>query len=769
MKIVKDLAHLLLFVGIGLVVFSLTGGVPRNLDEANLKTAEVSSPVEFSPAITTDLDDYRWPINSDQRITSTFAEFRSNHFHGGIDIGTHDRTGVEVYAARDGYVARISVSPFGYGRFLVLRHLDGYYTTYAHLRSFNPVLEKLVHEKQLKEGKFSVELRFSPGEIVVRKGELVAYSGDSGEGSAHLHFEIRDERFNPVNPFLCPGIQESDDTYPPIFRRLAVVPLNANSLVEYEFSPQVFHPKYSKRGEYKLPEVIRCTGMVGFEIDAQDKSSASRYMRGVYKLVFQVDGQTLFQSERNKFPVDETSEIGLEYDWRLWREHRGEFEKLFVDQGNTLPFYSSNFPYAGAVSSQTISEGMHSFKILATDFSGNTSELSGAFVLNHPPAIEIQGVTDNQLYVVVPNLDKVQTVKIETRQLSEKRWHEENYRAKDLVVGRDSLLIPIDTRLCDVVRLTAKNIWGTVSFPSYYFLRRPHTAGRVWIEKDIADNFLKISVRSDVPLITPPVVEVQQGEAITEVPVHAVDEMHYDGVFKLSDSFSGISFIKAFCETGSRRSEAFDSFKINSITPEHGGTILSDDGNFTAEFPAGAVYAPVHLSVEKIDEATYSIEPRNLLLRGSYSVTLRYPAEYEERDNFALYTKDRGEWTFSQAQRDTRSHAFILHKEHSLGEFGIFTDTKPPVLWRWSASHYNRADHPLFSFAVRDNFSGVDANEINLFLNGKRVIPEYNPERHKVFFTPFEPVPRGRYTVTIEVKDHAGNAVHATKTLTVFR
>ncbi|MDE3057430.1 MAG: M23 family metallopeptidase [Bacteroidota bacterium] len=779
MKAFKKIIQVLFFAGMGFAMLSLFGGTVQNLGEEKTRTADRSSP-KFSPAITTDLGDYLWPINVEQRITSNFAEFRSTHFHGGIDIGTHDRTGAEVYAARDGYVASVSVSPYGYGRWLVIRHPDGYYTTYAHLSSFNPTIERLVHEEQMRKGKFSVELRFAPGAIAVHKGELVAYSGESGEGSAHLHFEIRDAHFNPVNPFLCPAIKESDDATPPIFRRLAVVPLTARSLVDYEFSPQIFHAQYVESGEYKIPGTLRCTGTVGFEVDAQDKSAASRYMRGIYKLQFQVDGKALFESVRNKFPIDATREIGLEYDWGLWRQHRGEFEKLYIDRGNTLPFHSSTVLYDGAVSSPKVSEGVHSFKIVATDFSGNTSALSGTFVLNHPPALEILGADDAKLKVYVPHLDRVQSVTIKTKKLSSSQWHEKEYDAKDIAAGHDSLSIPLDDARqngFNVVRLTATNIWGTTSFPSYYLLERQQTIGRVWIDKEFTNDFLKISVCSDVPLRISPVAEVQQGETIASVPLHAVNEMRYDGVYRLSDTYCGKSFIKAYCEIRRRggRLDAFDSFTIISVTPESGGVISSGDGNFVAEFPPGAVFVPIHLDVKKVGEAAYSIEPRDQLLHGGYSVTLHYPSRYDGEETSALYIRDRGEWNFTHARRDARSRTFYLRNEHSLGEFRIFTDTKAPTIRRWDASHVNRAGRPLFSFSVRDNFSGVDADEINVFMNpvnganGERVIPEYDPERHRVFFVPFEPVPRGQYTVSIEVKDRAGNAAHAAKLLTVFR
>ena len=53
----------------------------------------------------TDIYDYNWPIKAKPFITSSFAEYRATHFHAGIDISTEHAIGLEVYSARDGYVA----------------------------------------------------------------------------------------------------------------------------------------------------------------------------------------------------------------------------------------------------------------------------------------------------------------------------------------------------------------------------------------------------------------------------------------------------------------------------------------------------------------------------------------------------------------------------------------------------------------------------------------------------------------------------------------
>ena len=72
--------------------------------------------------ISTKVDDYIWPTKIPRRITSSFGEFRSNHFHAGLDISTENKIGVGVFAMREGYVEKATVSPYGYGKIIVLKH-----------------------------------------------------------------------------------------------------------------------------------------------------------------------------------------------------------------------------------------------------------------------------------------------------------------------------------------------------------------------------------------------------------------------------------------------------------------------------------------------------------------------------------------------------------------------------------------------------------------------------------------------------------------------
>ena len=48
---------------------------------------------------------FRNPMSHDIGLSATFGEFRTNHFHSGLDIRTGGAIGKPVYAAADGYVA----------------------------------------------------------------------------------------------------------------------------------------------------------------------------------------------------------------------------------------------------------------------------------------------------------------------------------------------------------------------------------------------------------------------------------------------------------------------------------------------------------------------------------------------------------------------------------------------------------------------------------------------------------------------------------------
>ena len=72
------------------------------------------------------------PLGIPLILAGNFGELRENHFHTGLDFKTEGREGLPVIAAHDGVIARVKVSPFGYGRALYLSGPTGITTVYAH-------------------------------------------------------------------------------------------------------------------------------------------------------------------------------------------------------------------------------------------------------------------------------------------------------------------------------------------------------------------------------------------------------------------------------------------------------------------------------------------------------------------------------------------------------------------------------------------------------------------------------------------------------------
>lgn len=99
-------------------------------------------------------------------------------FHYGIDFNIKSKT--NIYVTADGEVLAIIESDSGYGNRIIVDHLNGYKTLYAHL---NGVYNVSVGDK-------------------VKKGQIIAQSGNSGLSTGpHLHYEIQKDG-KTLNPRL---------------------------------------------------------------------------------------------------------------------------------------------------------------------------------------------------------------------------------------------------------------------------------------------------------------------------------------------------------------------------------------------------------------------------------------------------------------------------------------------------------------------------------------------------------------------------------------
>ena len=126
------------------------------------------------------------PLGIPLLVTAGFGEVRSQHFHSGLDFSTGHRQ-QPVYAVEDGEIYRIRTAAGGYGKAVYIHHPNGIGSVYAHLDRFAPEIEAFVRNIQLKQMRFDLDTLIHPGQIKISKGQLIAFSGNTGSSTApHL-------------------------------------------------------------------------------------------------------------------------------------------------------------------------------------------------------------------------------------------------------------------------------------------------------------------------------------------------------------------------------------------------------------------------------------------------------------------------------------------------------------------------------------------------------------------------------------------------------
>ena len=146
---------------------------------------------------------YISPFNFPLLLSGTFGELRSNHFHTGIDIKTESVEGKEIRSIADGYISRIKVSTWGYGRVIYIVHPEtGHTSVYAHMQIFNEKIEKIIQKKQYKKKSFEVNYYPEKNTILIKQGDIIGTVGSTGRATgAHLDVRLNwfDTRLDPMS------------------------------------------------------------------------------------------------------------------------------------------------------------------------------------------------------------------------------------------------------------------------------------------------------------------------------------------------------------------------------------------------------------------------------------------------------------------------------------------------------------------------------------------------------------------------------------------
>lgn len=313
---------------------------------------------------------YQWPVQATQAIVANFGELRPNHYHMGLDCRTEQVQNKRVLAAADGYIAKVKVEPWGFGRAIYINHPNGHTTLYAHLNDFNPDLEKYVTDQQYKLKSWAVYLDIPANLFPVKQGDFIAFSGTTGGSQGpHVHFEIRDTKTDKVlNPLLM-GFPIKDNIAPDILR-LAVYD---RTISTYEQTPKIYALKkvngiYTPAGG----SIKINTPKVSFAITAYDRYTGSTNQNGIYEAVLYDNDKAISGFRMDSISYDETRYLNAHIDYRYRAAGGPYLQHLSRLPGNEGGIYKTDVG-GGVINFETEKE--HAIRISVADPNGNTSNI----------------------------------------------------------------------------------------------------------------------------------------------------------------------------------------------------------------------------------------------------------------------------------------------------------------------------------------------------------------------------------------------------------
>ena len=289
---------------------------------------------------------YRSPLEIPLIFAANFGELRTNHFHMGVDYKTKHVEGMKIFSVQDGYVSRIKVSSYGYGKAIYINHPEGVTSVYAHCSLFKGKIDSIVKFYQHLQESFEIDIELTADEIKVKKGQVIALSGNTGGSTApHLHFELRDTKTETALNPLKFGYKIKDSKSP----KLSHLKIYSLSKEGYIASDKSFKYKLSLTNNIYFPEqktiyipinFLPENGGLGFSFDAYDPYDLSYNKLGIYESKLIINDELMFETKIDSISFDHTRYINTYTDFHEFSNNRRNYHKSFKNLNNPLTIYN---------------------------------------------------------------------------------------------------------------------------------------------------------------------------------------------------------------------------------------------------------------------------------------------------------------------------------------------------------------------------------------------------------------------------------------------
>lgn len=702
-------------------------------------------------------------------MSSSFCEYRPGHYHAAIDIKTWKQEGFPCYAIADGRVLRIRLSPFGYGKVIYLQLDDGNIAVYAHLKSFTPELDKLIRKKQIANKRYTLNWR--PKYWPVKKGEIIAYTGQTGIGVPHLHFEVRDSRHQPINPLLFYK-DTIKDNRAPVLKSILVIPQSAESRVEGEFEDQIIPLVYQRDNRYVLEHPVRASGTIGLAISGYDMADEVYNKYAFYKTKLYIAGKPVFQIVYDTLNYDVTSQIDVETVYSRWINDSDVYHKLYIDPYNTLPFYKRNLGN-GLIS---VKESKIPFRIEVSDYFGNSREVIGEIHPYHrqPATLQVlkRDTTSTLIKLGLPlHLESLRFRRSEDGVL----WNNIDYfevighhkynpmqllfiRLNEPILPESYLETTVETSL-DKGLVTTLFVTDSLPYPPEVQIKNLGKYLRFRFSDILDVDGLTLTVAG---LTTSPAAHNGQFEYV--LPASRIDSTCFDLSLESARHF--------MLDT---------TLNVKRLLPGLAGSHGFMNDRLVLSTRSGSLYDTMLVTFNSTDKPVtddeavilsdiFAFSPTDQKFKNDITLSFQYDSLSYNGEQTGIYSLNgNGHLSYTGSVNDT------LHRRHSfrterLGRYIIAADTTRPFLdIRVPQAGARYQNSPTIEFYANDKLSGIhDEQAFSVLLDGRFVLPEWDPEEERIIARPHFAVETGRHELIVRVTDAAGNYTEEKVTFTIY-
>ncbi len=344
-------------------------------------------------------DYFRSPLDIPMQLSGNFGELRPNHFHAGFDLKTNKVEGLNIYAIADGYISRIKISVYGYGKAIYITHPNGYVSVYGHLQKAVGSIQNAIIDEQNKIKEYEVEFFPKPTDLPVKKGDVIALSGNTGGSEGpHLHFEIRNSFTEKViNPMYFG--YKFKDTKAPTVTSLLAYPLDDNAVVNESRRPVVLGLALQKDGTY-LSDKVFANGKIGFGVSSHDTDDVSFNGNGVFRTQLLSNGKLVFGYQFDEMDFEEARSINAFVDYPRYKLSKQRVQKLFMK----YPYTWSNVQQNEENGIYSIGDNFLQSQLLeVADFNNNKTIISIPIEYSGKPSRIISDIKQTKYYIKSKN------------------------------------------------------------------------------------------------------------------------------------------------------------------------------------------------------------------------------------------------------------------------------------------------------------------------------------------------------------------------------